>query len=157
MKKIILLVLSIISLNSCTTAPKEELFVWDQQLDVEEVDQLKSFVEGYQSIFDPNVNSCLTTLFELRTELLNDINKGNVSDDKVNAFLQQRLAYSQLLSLHHYGQDQYEQKIRTYLINKDTTPKIELSKLVYSSFRSDKNELKSLIINQIQAQNAMQP
>lgn len=156
MKYIFLLIVTTISFYACTNTPKEELFVWDQFLDVEEVEQLKSFVEGYQSIFDPKVNACLTTLFELRTDLLNEINEGGVSEEKVNAYLEQRLMFSDLLNLHHFGKDQYEEKIRTWLLTKDSAPKIELSKLVYSSFRSDKNELKSLIINQIQAQNAIQ-
>lgn len=139
---------------SCVSDKKETQFKWDQTKEREEVELLVSYMEAYPLVFKEGSRIELQQLFVKRTALLEAFNKGVYSDDEFQNYWDLRKVYLEGLDLKRLGNDRFE---REYKVLKEEDPKsfLKLSEFIYTVFRSDKNEVKSIVANQIQAQNSV--
>lgn len=152
--RVVIVSLLIALITSCVTEQKDIKFKWDQKKDKEEVGLLVRYMEAYPLVFKENSKLELQQLFVKRTTLLESYNEGVYTASDFHQYWELRKDYFKGLGLNRLGDDRFEKQYEL-LRNEEPKSFLELSEFVYTVFRSDKNEVKSIVANQIQAQNSV--
>lgn len=153
-KRLVLTLLLISFIAACVSDKKQVSFKWDQAKDKEEVELLVRYMDAYPLVFKESTKQELLQLFILRTSMLEGGNKGVYSKNELRKYWTVRDDFFNGLGLKRLGDDRFQERYET-LVNEEPKSFISLSEFIYDVFRSDKNEVKSIVANQIQAQNSV--
>ena len=152
--RVVFVSLLIVLSTSCVSEPKKVSFKWDQKKDKEEVELLVRYMEAYPLVFKEKSKLELQQLFAKRTSLLEAFSESIYPSNDFQKYWELRKIFFTGLELNRIGEDRFEKQYLT-LRNADPKSFLKLSEFVYLVFRSDKNEVKSIVANQIQAQNTV--